>query len=92
MDDEIPQITEWFDMFGEKLPTVLWTELDALRTRLGSTYGARVRAPALRATLGSWHGARVPVCGPSAYPLCKNVETLVGPDTTNAAVYEGRCR
>jgi len=32
---EIPQITEWFEQFGEKLPTVLWTELDGLRARLG---------------------------------------------------------
>ena len=33
--DEIPQITEWFEKFGGKLPTVLWTELDGLRARLG---------------------------------------------------------
>ncbi|MBA2559807.1 MAG: phosphoenolpyruvate carboxykinase (GTP) [Propionibacteriales bacterium] len=33
--EEIPQITEWFKKFGDKLPTVLWTELDALRARLG---------------------------------------------------------
>jgi phosphoenolpyruvate carboxykinase (GTP) len=33
--DEIPQITEWFDKFGDKLPTVLWTELDGLKERLG---------------------------------------------------------
>ncbi|MGE5830103.1 MAG: phosphoenolpyruvate carboxykinase (GTP) [Micromonosporaceae bacterium] len=32
---EIPQITEWFERFGEKLPGVLWAELDALRARLG---------------------------------------------------------
>jgi phosphoenolpyruvate carboxykinase (GTP) len=32
---EIPQITEWFAKFGEKLPGVLWAELDALRARLG---------------------------------------------------------
>jgi len=32
---EIPQITEWFDKFGEKLPGVLWAELDALKARLG---------------------------------------------------------
>jgi phosphoenolpyruvate carboxykinase (GTP) len=32
---EIPQITEWFEKFGETLPAVLWTELDALRARLG---------------------------------------------------------
>ncbi len=33
--DEIPQITEWFEKFGDKLPTVLWTELDGLKARLG---------------------------------------------------------
>jgi len=33
---EIPQITEWFEKFGETLPTVLWTELDGLRARFGS--------------------------------------------------------
>ncbi len=33
---EIPQIQEWFERFGEQLPTVLWTELDGLRTRLGA--------------------------------------------------------
>jgi phosphoenolpyruvate carboxykinase (GTP) len=32
---ELPQISEWFDKFGDKLPTVLWTELDGLRARLG---------------------------------------------------------
>ncbi|CAN5127816.1 phosphoenolpyruvate carboxykinase (GTP) [soil metagenome] len=32
---EIPQITEWFEKFGDELPTVLWTELDALKARLG---------------------------------------------------------
>ncbi len=32
---EIPQITEWFEKFGETLPTVLWTELDGLKARLG---------------------------------------------------------
>lgn len=32
---EIPQITEWFTKFGEKLPGVLWAELDALKARLG---------------------------------------------------------
>ncbi len=32
---ELPQITEWFETFGDKLPTVLWTELDGLRARLG---------------------------------------------------------
>ena len=33
--EEIPQITEWFEKFGDKLPTVLWTELDGLKARLG---------------------------------------------------------
>jgi phosphoenolpyruvate carboxykinase (GTP) len=32
--DEVPQITEWFEKFGEKLPAVLWTELDGLKARL----------------------------------------------------------
>ncbi|MPZ60498.1 MAG: phosphoenolpyruvate carboxykinase (GTP) [Propionibacteriales bacterium] len=32
--DEIPQISEWFEKFGDKLPAVLWTELDGLRARL----------------------------------------------------------
>ncbi len=32
---EIPQIQEWFEKFGDQLPTVLWTELDALKARLG---------------------------------------------------------
>jgi phosphoenolpyruvate carboxykinase (GTP) len=32
---EIPQVTEWFNAFGDKLPGVLWAELDALRARLG---------------------------------------------------------
>ena len=32
---EIPQVTEWFEKFGEKLPAVLWAELDALKARLG---------------------------------------------------------
>jgi phosphoenolpyruvate carboxykinase (GTP) len=32
--NELPQISEWFEMFGEKLPAVLWTELDGLRARL----------------------------------------------------------
>jgi phosphoenolpyruvate carboxykinase (GTP) len=31
---ELPQIQEWFEKFGEQLPTVLWTELDDLRSRL----------------------------------------------------------
>ncbi len=33
--EEIPQIVEWFQTFGEKLPGVLWAELDALKARLG---------------------------------------------------------
>jgi phosphoenolpyruvate carboxykinase (GTP) len=32
---EIPQINEWFEKFGDTLPTVLWTELDGLKARLG---------------------------------------------------------
>ena len=32
---EIPQITEWFEKFGDDLPAVLWTELDGLKARLG---------------------------------------------------------
>ncbi|WP_426564585.1 phosphoenolpyruvate carboxykinase (GTP) [Angustibacter sp. McL0619] len=32
---ELPQIQEWFDKFGDNLPTTLWTELDGLKTRLG---------------------------------------------------------
>ena len=32
---EIPQITAWFEKFGEQLPAVLWTELDGLKARLG---------------------------------------------------------
>jgi phosphoenolpyruvate carboxykinase (GTP) len=31
---ELPQITEWFTSFGDKLPAVLWSELDSLRARL----------------------------------------------------------
>ena len=31
---EIPQVTEWFEKFGDKLPAVLWAELDALKARL----------------------------------------------------------
>jgi phosphoenolpyruvate carboxykinase (GTP) len=31
---EIPQINEWFEKFGDTLPTVLWTELDGLKARL----------------------------------------------------------
>ncbi len=33
---EIPQITEWFEKFGDTLPTTLWTELDGLKARLGA--------------------------------------------------------
>ncbi len=32
---EIPLIVAWFERFGDKLPGVLWAELDALRARLG---------------------------------------------------------
>src|SRR5919112_2851489 len=32
---EIPAITEWFQLFGDTLPTTLWTELDGLKARLG---------------------------------------------------------
>jgi phosphoenolpyruvate carboxykinase (GTP) len=32
---EIPQIQEWFETFGDTLPTTLWTELDGLKARLG---------------------------------------------------------
>jgi phosphoenolpyruvate carboxykinase (GTP) len=32
---EIPLIEEWFEKIGEKLPTLLRAELDALKTRLG---------------------------------------------------------
>ncbi len=31
---EVPQINEWFEKFGDKLPAVLWTELDGLKARL----------------------------------------------------------
>ncbi|HEX6498384.1 MAG TPA: phosphoenolpyruvate carboxykinase (GTP) [Micromonosporaceae bacterium] len=33
--EEIPQIAEWFAKFGDKLPGILWSELDALKARLG---------------------------------------------------------
>ena len=33
---ELPQIQEWFEKFGDKLPAVLWTELDGLKARLGA--------------------------------------------------------
>jgi phosphoenolpyruvate carboxykinase (GTP) len=32
---EVPQVNEWFERFGAKLPGVLWAELDALKARLG---------------------------------------------------------
>jgi phosphoenolpyruvate carboxykinase (GTP) len=33
--EEIPQIQAWFDKIGaDKVPTVLWTELDGLKARL----------------------------------------------------------
>jgi phosphoenolpyruvate carboxykinase (GTP) len=35
--EELPQIEEWFATFGEQLPALLWTELDALKTRLGTS-------------------------------------------------------
>jgi phosphoenolpyruvate carboxykinase (GTP) len=31
---ELPAVTEWFETFGDKLPAVLWSELDALKARL----------------------------------------------------------
>ncbi len=34
---EVPQITHWFERFGDTLPTTLWTELDGLKARLGLT-------------------------------------------------------
>ncbi len=32
---EIPMIDEWFGSLGDRLPAVLWTELDGLKARLG---------------------------------------------------------
>ncbi|HEX6339381.1 MAG TPA: phosphoenolpyruvate carboxykinase (GTP) [Jiangellaceae bacterium] len=32
---EVPEIAEWFDKFGDKLPSLLWAELDGLKARLG---------------------------------------------------------
>src|SRR5918995_1506009 len=32
---EVPRITQWFERFGDKLPTRLWAELDGLKSRLG---------------------------------------------------------
>jgi phosphoenolpyruvate carboxykinase (GTP) len=34
---EIPLVTEWFTKFGDRLPGVLWAELEAMRARLGLT-------------------------------------------------------
>ena len=31
---EVPQITEWFEKFGDKLPSTMWDELEILRSRL----------------------------------------------------------
>ena len=32
-----PRMDEkWFEKFGDKLPTALWTELDGLKIRLGA--------------------------------------------------------
>jgi phosphoenolpyruvate carboxykinase (GTP) len=31
---EVPEINAWFSKFGDKLPAVLWTELDGLKARL----------------------------------------------------------
>ena len=32
---KIQQITEWFEKFGDKLPSTMWDELEILRSRLG---------------------------------------------------------
>jgi phosphoenolpyruvate carboxykinase (GTP) len=32
--EELPQITEWFEKFGDKLPSTMWDELEILRSRL----------------------------------------------------------
>jgi phosphoenolpyruvate carboxykinase (GTP) len=32
---EIPGIVEWFEKFGDKLPSTLWNELESLKARLG---------------------------------------------------------
>ncbi|HEX6327407.1 MAG TPA: phosphoenolpyruvate carboxykinase (GTP) [Jiangellaceae bacterium] len=32
---EVPDIAEWFGKFGDKLPSLLWAELDGLKARLG---------------------------------------------------------
>jgi phosphoenolpyruvate carboxykinase (GTP) len=35
--EELPQIQQWFETIGaDKVPAMLWTELDALRARLGA--------------------------------------------------------
>ena len=31
---ELPQITEWFEKFGDKLPSTMWDELEILKSRL----------------------------------------------------------
>ena len=31
---ELPKITDWFTRFGDKLPAVLWSELESLSARL----------------------------------------------------------
>jgi phosphoenolpyruvate carboxykinase (GTP) len=31
---EVPQITEWFQKFGDKLPSTMWDELAILEHRL----------------------------------------------------------
>ena len=33
---ELTQVAEWFERFGDKLPGVLWAELDALKARLNA--------------------------------------------------------
>ncbi|WP_025272722.1 phosphoenolpyruvate carboxykinase (GTP) [Haloglycomyces albus] len=33
--EEIPLVEEWFSKIGERLPTMLWSELDTLKNRLG---------------------------------------------------------
>jgi phosphoenolpyruvate carboxykinase (GTP) len=35
--EEVPQIAEWFQTFGDTLPAELWAELDGLKERLGLT-------------------------------------------------------
>jgi phosphoenolpyruvate carboxykinase (GTP) len=32
--EEVPQITEWFEKFGDKLPSTMWDELETLKSRL----------------------------------------------------------